>query len=133
VLGTGQKYYFAIKSADEANNWSLMSNVVSRALQGVAGVGVPPALQFSAPWPNPAREGAQFHLELPGPMRVHVQVFDVGGRQVHTLLDEPRGAGTNNLTFDLRDQNGARLAQGIYLVRARLGEAVIMRRLVVTQ
>ena len=99
----------------------------------VAGAEVTPVLRFSAPWPNPAREGTQFRLELPGPMRVQVEVFDVGGRRVRTLLDEPRGAGIKNLTFDLRDDHGSRLAQGIYLVRARLGEAAIMRRLVVTR
>ncbi len=133
ALQSGSTYYFALKTADEASNWSRMSNVIPRVPQEVVGVEIDPALRFSAPWPNPAREGAQFRLELPGPMRVQVVVFDVGGRQVRTLLDEARGAGINNLAFDLRDQHGARLAPGFYLVRARLGEAVITRRLTVTR
>jgi hypothetical protein len=133
ALQSGRIYYFAIRSVDAASNWSLMSNVVARVPQEVAGVEGTLALQFSTPWPNPARQGTQFRLELPGPMQVQVEVFDVGGRRVRTLVDEPRGAGANDLAFDLRDEQGARLAQGIYLVRARLGEAVIMRRLVVTR
>ena len=133
ALQSGQVYFFAIKSADEASNWSAMSNVISRVPQEIAGVEATPALRFSAPWPNPAREEARFRLELPGPIRVQVEVFDVGGRRVRTLLDEPHGAGIENLTFDLRDDRGARLAQGIYLVRARLGNTVITRRLVVTR
>jgi hypothetical protein len=132
LLQPGTTYYFAIKSADEVDNWSAMSNVVSRTPQAVAGVEDEPVLRFSAPWPNPAREKTQFRLELPGPMQVRVELFDVGGRRVRTLLDESRGAGTSNLTFDLRDEHGQRLAQGIYLVQARLGESVITRRLVVT-
>jgi hypothetical protein len=133
ALTSGQTYYFAIKTADDANNWSVMSGVVSRVPQDVAGVGVSLAPRFSAPWPNPAREQSQFCFELPSPMHVLVDVIDVGGRRVRTLLNDSRGAGINNLTFDLRDEHGSRLAQGIYLVRARLGEAVIMRRLVVTR
>jgi hypothetical protein len=133
ALQSGRLYYFAMKTADEVNNWSAMSNVISRLPQEVAGVEGTTALQFSAPWPNPARQATQFRLELPGPMQVQVLVFDVGGRQIRTLLDEPRGAGANSLTFDLRDERGAPLAQGIYLVRARLGDTVIMRRLVVTR
>jgi hypothetical protein len=133
ALTSGQTYYFAIKSADERNNWSLMSNVISRVPQEVAGVEDALALHFSAPWPNPAREGTRFHLELPSPMQVQVAVFDVGGRRVRMLLDGPRGVGTNDLTFDLRNERGERLAQGIYLVLARLGGSVITRRLVVTR
>ena len=132
-LTTGQTYYFAIKSDDDAGNWSVMSNVITRQPQDVAGVGDTPALGFSAPWPNPAREGTHFRLELPVPMRVAVEVFDVGGRRVRTLLDEARGAGLENLTFDLHDDRGSRLAQGIYMVRARLGETAILRRLVITR
>jgi hypothetical protein len=133
ALQSGRTYFFAIKTADEISNWSAMSNVISRTPQEIVDVEGTTALQFSAPWPNPARQGAQFRIELPGPMQVQVLVFDVGGRQVRTLLDEPRGAGANHLTFDLCDGRGARLAQGIYLVRARLGDTVIMRRLVVTR
>jgi hypothetical protein len=133
LLQSGQVYFFAIKSADAASNWSIMSNVVSRVSQDVAGVGDAPGLAFSAPWPNPARERSSFRLELPVPMRVQVEVFDISGRRVRTLLDEARGAGSENLTFDLRDEHGSRLAQGVYLVRARLGETAIMRRLIITR
>jgi hypothetical protein len=66
-------------------------------------------------------------------VQVLVEVFDVGGRHVRTLLDEPREAGIKNLTFDLRDERGAQLSQGIYLVRARLGAATFMRRLTITR
>jgi hypothetical protein len=132
-LQSGRLYFFAIKSADDTGNWSVMSNVVTRWPQSLVGAEVAPALRFSAPWPSPAREATRFRLELPNPMHVQVEVFDVGGRRVRTLLDEPRGAGIKNLAFDLRDDYGSRLAQGIYLVRARLGETVIMRRLVVAR
>jgi len=133
ALQNGMTYYLAIKTADSANNWSAMSNVISRVPQEVAGIEVAPTLRFSPAWPNPARDGCRFRLELPLSTRVRVEVFDIGGRRVRLLLDEPREAGTSDLAFDLRDEHGAHLAQGIYLVRARLGEAVIMRRLAVTR
>ena len=132
-LLVGQIYYFAIKTVDDAGNWSLMSRVVPQVPQEVAGVEDATRLAFSAPWPNPARSGAQFRLELPGSMPVRVEVFDIGGRRVRTLLDETRGAGVENLSFDLRDDHGSRLAQGLYLVRARLGDAEFMRRVVVAR
>jgi hypothetical protein len=132
-LQSGLVYYFAIKSADVAGNWSAMSNVAVRTPQAVTGIDDLAALACSAPWPNPARASTRFEIVLPSPMRVRLEVFDVAGRRVRGLMDESRDAGTANLDFDLRDDGGARLAQGIYLVRARLGESVFMRRLVVTR
>jgi hypothetical protein len=133
LLQSGQTFFFAIKSADTNNNWSIMSNVASGVSQDVVGVGATLTLAFSAPAPNPARERSSFRLELPVPMRVQVEVFDISGRRIRTLLDEARGAGVENLAFDLRDDHGSRLAQGIYLVRARLGDTAIMRRLIITR
>jgi hypothetical protein len=132
-LKGGLTYYFAIKSVDDCGNWSAMSNLVVWSPSTTTGVADAPGLDFSAPRPNPARESTGFELVLPDAMQVRLEVFDIGGRLVRTLLDEPRSAGTDHLAFDLRDAHGARMAQGIYLVRARLGEAVFMRRLVVTQ
>jgi hypothetical protein len=132
-LQSGLTYYFAIKSVDETGNWSALSNIYVKAAPGTAGVGGGFGLAFSAPYPNPARESARFQLELPSAMPVRLEVFDIGGRLVRTLLDETRPAGSENLLFDLRDKQGTRLAQGVYLVRARLGESAFMRRLVVTR
>jgi hypothetical protein len=64
---------------------------------------------------------------------VQVDIFDVAGRRVRTLAQSDFASGLVDLAFDLRDDTGARLARGIYLVRARLGEAVFTRRLVVAR
>ena len=130
-LQTGVTYYLAIKTEDQAGNWSAMSNVIARLPQAVAGLPDGLGLAFSAPWPNPARDQSQFACSPPEGAQVRVEVFDVAGRIVRLLADEPRSAGTQELTFDLRDDRGLRLAPGVYLVRARLGSAVFTRRLVV--
>jgi len=132
-LVSSRTYYFAIKSGDDNGNWSAMSNVVSRQPIDAAAVDEPLALSFSAPRPNPARQATRFDLVLPGSLWVRIEVFDIGGRMVRRLLDGPRGAGTEDLVFDLRDDRGTPLAQGVYVVRARLGESAILQRLVVTR
>jgi len=132
-LQSGLAYYFAIRSADAAGNWSVMSNVAIRFPRSVTAVDHAVGLAFSAPRPNPARGSTRFEIVLPSPLHVQLEVFDIAGRRVRRLMDEPRGAGTEEVTFDLRDDGGSRLARGIYLVRARLGESAFMRRLVVTR
>ena len=132
-LKSGLIYYFAVKSVDDCGNWSAMSNLLVWPPSTTTGVGDAPGLDFSAPRPNPARQSTRFELVLPEAMQVRLEVFDIGGRLVRRLIDEPRTAGAEDLAFDLRDDQGTPLAQGIYLVRARLGESAFMRRLVVTR
>jgi hypothetical protein len=132
-LVTGLPYYFAIKAMDAAGNWSTISNVIVRGPQEPAGAPFTPALAFSAPWPNPAREMVHFSWSLPDARPARVEVFDMSGRRVRLLLDGPGAPGTEDLLFDLRDDAGRRLSPGIYLVRARLGDKVLTRRLVATR
>jgi len=68
--------------------------------------------------PNPAITGAavEFTLEAAGP--ASVEVFDLAGRRIVTLLDERfLPAGQRTVLWDLRDASGERVPAGTYLVR----------------
>jgi len=132
-LEVGVTYYIAIKASDQAGNWSAMSNVVTRVPQDAPGSPVAVPLTFSAPWPNPAQQLSRFACSLPVGAQVRVEVFDVAGRRVRLLADEPRAAGLGEMSFDLRDDRGGQLAEGVYLVRAQLGRTIFTRRLVIAR
>ena len=79
------------QAQDDAGNWSLLSNVVQKNtssqvdvpdVPSAPGAPVTVLLQFSAPWPNPARNGTAFTLGLPEAADVQIVAFDVQGRQV---------------------------------------------------
>ncbi len=126
-------YWFAMKAGDEIPNWSVMSNVVS-SVSMTTGVGDHPlTLEFSQPWPNPARESILCAFTLPEPAMVQVDVFDVAGRHLRTLVSGWHDAGHNELGWNLRDDSGHPVGAGVYLVRARLGAAGWTRRVVVTR
>ncbi len=127
----GLRYYFAMKSADERLNWSRLSNVVAFA-EPTTGVDlIHPTAQFEPPIPNPARSSTGFGFALPQAAPIRIDVFDVQGRAVRNLGLEEHPAGADVITWDLRDGAGRRVAPGIYLVRARLGQAVFVRRVLV--
>lgn len=131
-LNPGTWYYFAIRTVDDAGNWSVISNVVHAQASYAVGVGDGAAeLDFSTPFPNPARGATSFALSLPAAATVDVQAFDVTGRRVRTLMDHPQPAGHQTLVWDLRDDGGRPLGAGVYLVRARLGERTFVRRVLV--
>jgi len=130
-LFPGLRYYFALKTADERLNWSKMSNVV--AFSGNT-VSVSPEgfrLSFSAPAPNPARSSTTFQWAAPGATRLEVTIFDVQGRYVAFLADGDQPQNEGVLTWNLRDSNGSAVPTGVYLARARIGDTVITRRVLV--
>ena len=67
--------------------------------------------------PNPFNPTTTIGFSLPRTGPVKLQVFDVRGRLVRTLLDEARSAGTYEVKWDGRDEGGRRAASGVYLYR----------------
>ena len=67
--------------------------------------------------PNPFRSTARLRYELPDAASVSLQVYDLLGRRVATLVNREQAAGRYTATLD-----GSRLAPGTYFVRLRAGE-----------
>ena len=92
-----------------------------------------PPLSLSAS-PNPARGSCRLSVMLAEAVsEASVQVLDIAGRVVATPWRGALGAGPHEWRWDARDDRGAPLAAGIYLVRARLGRDVRTLRLAVTR
>lgn len=80
--------------------------------------------------PNPFRSRMQVLLTLPRAAHARVAVYDVGGRRLRTLLDAPRPAGRHPVVWDGRDDRGADVAPGVYLVRSEVGANTFTHRTV---
>ncbi len=132
-LVAGRKYYFALKSMDDAGNWSPISNVVQTAPSVTATGDTPASLVFSLPMPNPAPDEARWLYGLPVPGSLSVGIYDISGRLVRELSTGLKPAGSGQLVWDLADASGRRVAAGLYLVRARSAGRDWVQRLVVTR
>jgi len=130
-LSSGVPYYFAIRTRDKANNWSLISNVVLTAAK-VTGVDPDaPGFGFSESRPNPARERVVFSYSMVRAAHVEVFVCDIAGRRVRALESGVLPPGRGELTWNLRSDTGARVPPGLYLVRANLDGTNFTRRVTV--
>jgi VCBS repeat protein/flagellar hook capping protein FlgD/FG-GAP repeat protein len=68
--------------------------------------------------PNPLNPEATLSFETAAVGRVTVRVYDVRGRLLRTVLDEPAlAAGPHSLRIDGHDARGVRLASGVYFFR----------------
>ena len=80
--------------------------------------------------PNPVASRATVRFGLPRAGHVTLEVFDVGGARVRTLLDGERPAGEHAVTWDGRDASGGRARAGAYFVRLSHGGREARQRLV---
>ena len=130
-LATGTKYYFALKTGDDAGNWSRMSNLVTSIATLLAENSNVVPLQMSAPAPNPARTGATFGIGLPDRGHVRIEIFDVTGRRVRLLADHDAAPGWSSESWDLKADDGMRVSDGVYYALGRIGGTSFSRRLTV--
>jgi hypothetical protein len=94
--------------------------------------GAPVALWLGRPSPNPLRRGTSLPLYVPRPGRLVAEVLDVAGRRVARLRDGTVPAGWTSLRWDGRDEEGRRVASGLYWIRVRwAGETTATRVLIV--
>lgn len=75
-------------------------------------IGKPKAFSMSQNYPNPSNPVSKINFELPYDAKVSLLVYDILGREVTKLLDEPKIAGFYSVVFD-----GTNLASGVYFYR----------------
>ena len=75
-------------------------------------------------YPNPFNPVTQISYQLPKMSEVTLEVFDVTGRLVRTLVNETQTSGTHTVTF-----NGEHLSSGLYLYRLEAEDQVFTRKL----
>jgi hypothetical protein len=72
--------------------------------------------------PNPHAGTATIAFALAAPARARVELYDLAGRRVRTLLDEPRGVGFHAVPWDGRDERGEVAAAGVLFCRLSAGD-----------
>jgi hypothetical protein len=68
--------------------------------------------------PNPFNPATVIHYDVPvGQGKVTIRIYDVSGRLVRTLLDDPQSAGRKTIIWTGRDDEGQSVASGVYFYR----------------
>jgi Zn-dependent metalloprotease len=86
----------------------------------------PAAFTLLQNYPNPFNPVTTIEFALPRPSVVKLQIFDLLGREVATLLDEEKSAGTHRITWDATG-----FASGLYIYRLQTDGFTATRKLMV--
>ena len=111
---------------------------VTMQLSGwIADVGGPSGaaeVAMRAPAPNPARSTSQIAWSQPRAGAARLEIYDVGGRRVRTLMDGVQTAGEHAESWDLTDGGGVRVGAGLYFARLSVaGEHARVQRITVVR
>jgi hypothetical protein len=72
--------------------------------------------------PNPFNPDTRVSFTIPSGMsagRVTLNIYDVTGRLVRKLVDEPKEAGLHTVEWNGKDRHGSTVASGVYFYRLR--------------
>jgi hypothetical protein len=83
--------------------------------------------------PNPFNPATVIRFQLGQPERVRLAIYDLTGRLVKMLVDEPRDSGLHSVSWNGCDEKGRRLASGVYFCRLEAGATVESRRLLMVK
>lgn len=90
----------------------------------------PFAFELSQNYPNPFNPGTTIRFALPRSGRVQLEVFNLLGQKIKTLVDEKLSAGVKEVSWDGRDETGRSVPSGTYFYRLFAGDYTKTRKMI---
>jgi hypothetical protein len=134
ITNNGSQLGTAKDVADYINNgWEVPADWIPDGYEGVnyggetyggeaqpmmPAAAIPQAGLLAHAYPNPFNPSTAISLQLPVAGWISVDIYDISGRQVTTLVNGWREAGSHVITFD-----GSNLTSGVFLYRVQAGDA----------
>ncbi len=91
--------------------------------------GLPKDYAICAIYPNPFNSEMAVEFAVPELSPIRLEVYDICGRKVKTLLDEEVIAGYHRVIWDGTNSGGEKMASGVYLVRLVSGGKDVTARM----
>ncbi|MBD3257470.1 T9SS type A sorting domain-containing protein, partial [candidate division GN15 bacterium] len=93
------------------------------------GVRLPQEITLRQNYPNPFNPTTTIAFSLPVRANVVVDIFNIAGRRVKTILQCDLPAGDHAVSWDGTSANGAPVASGVYLYRLQAGELTVSKKM----
>ncbi|NQV41359.1 MAG: carboxypeptidase regulatory-like domain-containing protein [Candidatus Marinimicrobia bacterium] len=127
----GQTYYYAVSAVDANGNMSDPTNVITTSIVSVDDAEmIPTAYGLSQNYPNPFNPTTSIEFALPEASEVSLEIYNLLGQKVRTLVNGYVPAGYINTSWDGMDQNGKEISSGTYIYRLQTADQTFSKKMV---
>ena len=91
------------------------------------------AFSFEQNYPNPFNPVTTFNFALPSAQHVTLEVFNILGQKVVTLIDAPYSAGPHTFEWNSSAADGSPVASGVYFAKFTAGDFQASKKMVVVK
>lgn len=130
----GTQYFYVVRATyTQPDTFSAYSNEVSATPLGVEGKPGDQTHSFflSPASPNPVKSSAEFRFGLAQDRKASLEIYNVLGQRVKTLLSGQLPAGNHTVKWNGCDEEGRKVSSGVYVYRLNTGDRTLTRRLTV--
>ncbi|MGB2804995.1 MAG: FlgD immunoglobulin-like domain containing protein [Candidatus Zixiibacteriota bacterium] len=93
----------------------------------------PSEFSLSQNYPNPFNPATNIEFNLPKAAHVKIDVFNIVGQRVRTLVDEEMKSGRYLADWDGKDEQGHSVSSGIYFYRMQAGDFSDMKKMLLVK
>lgn len=90
---------------------------------------VPPEFTLGQNYPNPFNPTTTISYQLPEAGQVRLDIYNVRGQLVRTLIDAEMKAGSYSIVWNGKDKTGQNMASGIYFYRLSSQSGTLVRKM----
>lgn len=81
-------------------------------------------------YPNPFNPGTEIEYTLHKPAQVSLQIYNLLGQKVKTLVNEYQPFGSHHIVWDGKNEQGKKVSSGVYFYRLEVNEISETKRMV---
>ena len=118
----GKRYHYTVEA--------LTSGGAVIASVEVSAETAPPVMKLYSNFPNPFNPSTTIAFSLPERERIRLEVFDINGKKIRTLVHGIVEEGYREIIWNGRDDSGSEVVSGLYFYRLKAGKKMISRKAV---
>ncbi|MDP7121923.1 MAG: T9SS type A sorting domain-containing protein, partial [Candidatus Marinimicrobia bacterium] len=114
------------RNPDGSETWATFTKPTPGTTNGSAAINeqinLPSTIALEQNYPNPFNPQTTLTYILPEETMVTLVVYDILGKQIKTIVNQPQNAGIHNARWNGTDISGTPVSGGVYLYRMEAGE-----------
>ena len=125
-LAAGTTYFWRVRASDHAGAQTRSREVFSFTTKQPSAVddaeaSVPISFKVLPSYPNPFNPSTRIHFQLEKTAQVRIDILNVRGQFIKTLVDGKRSAGKHDVTWHAKNESGQPVPSGVYILRIAAG------------